>query len=47
MESVLRTIRKDLGHDDSALKFGSLWGLVLVAEDKNAAFEVEDETRAA
>ena len=47
MEGILRAMRKDLGHDDSALKFGSLWGLMLVAEDKNAAFEVEDETRAA
>ena len=34
MEKILRAIRKDLGHDDRSLKFGSLWGLVLVADDK-------------
>ena len=41
MEGILRAIRKDLGHDDSQLKFGSLWGLMLVAEDKQTAFEAE------
>ncbi len=34
MEKILRAIRKDLGHDDGMLKFGSLWGLLLVAKDK-------------
>ena len=34
MEKILRAIRKDLGHDDRSLKFGSLWGLILVADDK-------------
>jgi hypothetical protein len=37
MERVLREIRKDLGHDDKSLKFGSLWGLMLIAEDKKIA----------
>lgn len=37
MESILRAIRKDLGHDDSTLKFGSLWALMLVAKDKKMA----------
>ncbi len=34
MEKVLREIRKDLGHDDSQLKFGNLSGLFIIAEDK-------------
>lgn len=35
MEKILRSIRKDLGHNDSLLKFGNLSGLLLIAEDKN------------
>jgi hypothetical protein len=34
MEKILRAIRKDLGHDDRMLKFGSIWALVLIAKDK-------------
>ncbi len=34
MEKILKLIRKDLGHDDSNMKFGSLWGLMLIAKDK-------------
>ena len=34
VESVLRAIRKDLGHDDHQLKFGSLLALLILAEDK-------------
>ena len=41
MEKILRAIRKDLGHDDSMLKFGSLWGLMLVAKDKKMALGEE------
>ena len=40
MERVLRVIRKDLGHDDRLLGFGSLFGLVIVAEDKEMFFGV-------
>lgn len=39
MEKVLREIRKDLGHDDSQLKFGNLSGLLLVAKDKEKLLE--------
>ena len=35
MEHVLRAIRKDLGHNDRQLKFGSLFGLLILAKDKN------------
>ena len=35
LEDILRAIRSDLGHDDSALPYGSLVALILVAEDKN------------
>ena len=38
MEKVLRKIRKDLGHDDSPLKFGALSDLLLIAEDKGKLF---------
>ena len=41
MEKILRAIRKDLVHDDSMLKFGSLWGLMLVAKDKKMALGEE------
>ena len=34
MEHVLRAIRKDLGHNDRQLKFGSLFGLLILAKDK-------------
>ena len=34
LEDILRAIRSDLGHDDSALPYGSLVALILVAEDK-------------
>ena len=39
MERVLRAIRKDLGHDDRRLKFGSLFGLLIVAKDKKVLLE--------
>ena len=39
MEKILRLIRKDLGHDDSQLKFGNLSGLMLIAKDKKILFE--------
>ncbi len=39
MEKILRAIRKDLGHDDSQLKFGSIFALLIVAEDKKRLFE--------
>ena len=38
MECVLRAIRKDLGHDDHQLKFGSLFGLLILAKDKKKFF---------
>ena len=34
MEKILREIRKDLGHDDTQLKPGSLSGLFIIAEEK-------------
>ena len=34
LENVLRAVRKDLGHNDSTLEFGSLSALFLVAKDK-------------
>ena len=34
MERMLRAIRKDLGHDDHQLKFGSLIGLLILGKDK-------------
>ena len=34
MENVLRAVRKDLGHNDSTLKFGSLSALFLLAKEK-------------
>lgn len=39
MEQVLRAIRKDLGHDDRQLKFGSLFGLLILGKDKKKFFE--------
>lgn len=39
MEHVLRAIRKDLGHDDGRLKFGSLFGLIILGKDKKKFFE--------
>ena len=36
-EKLLREIRKDLGHNDNSLKFGNLFGLILVAKDKEMA----------
>jgi len=39
MEKILRTIRKDLGHDDSQLEFGSIFKLLIVAEDKEKLFK--------
>jgi len=39
METIIRAIRKDLGHDDSLLQAGSLVGLILIAEDKHLALE--------
>ncbi len=38
MEILLRAIRKDLGHDDSKLQFGSILALLIVAEDKEMLF---------
>lgn len=38
MEEILREIRKDLGHDDKKLPFGSLWGLFLNREAKVEVF---------
>ena len=38
-EDILRAIRRDLGHDDSALPHGSLVALILVAEDKNVILD--------
>jgi hypothetical protein len=43
MEKILRAIRKDLGHDDSRLKFGNLWGLMLVAKDKKILLDGQQE----
>ena len=34
LDNVLRAVRKDLGHNDSTLKLGSLSALFLVAKDK-------------
>ena len=34
MERVLRAIRKDLGNDDRRLKFGSLFGLLILPKKK-------------
>ena len=39
MEHVLRAIRKDLGHDDRLLKFGNLFGLLILAKDKKILLE--------
>lgn len=39
MEDILRAIRSDLGHDDSALQPGSLVALILVAKDKNKVLD--------
>lgn len=39
MERLLRSIRKDLGHNDRSLKFGSLSGLILIPEDKKIILE--------
>ncbi|MDH5639612.1 MAG: hypothetical protein OEZ04_14085 [Nitrospinota bacterium] len=38
-DNFLRVIREDLGHDDSSLKPGSLWGLILNAKSKRELFE--------
>lgn len=38
MEKILRAIREDLGHDDSLLEFGQLWGLILTVEGKKELF---------
>ena len=38
IERVLRAMRKDLGHDDNRLKFGSLFGLLILAKDKKKFF---------
>lgn len=38
MENILRAIRKDLGHDDSQLTFGSITKLLIIAEDKEKLF---------
>lgn len=38
MENVLRALRKDLGHNDTQLRMGSLSALILRAQDKNMAF---------
>jgi len=45
LEKVLRAIRKDLGHDDSQLGFGNLWGLMLVPEDKKILLEQKPENK--
>jgi hypothetical protein len=34
VDDLLRAIRKDLGHNDSQLKRGSLVGMLLIAEDR-------------
>ena len=34
MEAMFRAVRKDLGHDDSHLRFGELTSLFVIAEDK-------------
>lgn len=38
VERLLRAIRKDLGHDDRRLKFGSLLGLLMLAKDKKVLY---------
>ena len=43
MEMMLRAIRKDLGHDDSQLKFLSLLALIINAKDKKKFLEEEEE----
>ena len=39
MEHVLRAIRKDLGHDDRRLRLGNLFGLLILAKDKESLLE--------
>ena len=40
MEKILRSIRKDLGHNDTQLKFGHLSALILVPEEKKRLFDM-------
>lgn len=39
IEQMLRSIRKDLGHNDNSLEFGNLAALLLISEEKHKAFK--------
>jgi len=41
-ERLLRTIRHDLGHDDSDLKPGALWAMLIKPEEKQLSFDACD-----
>ena len=45
LENLLRTIRKDLGHDDSSLDPGELIGLMLDKEGKQGLMEKASNKR--
>jgi len=39
LDDILRAMRSDLGHDDSALPRGKLVSLILVAEERGVVLE--------
>lgn len=38
-ERLLRTVRKDLGHDDSKLKPGTLWAMLIKPDEKKKVYD--------
>lgn len=38
-ERFLRTVRHDLGHDDSGLKPGALWAMLIKPEEKQQVYD--------